>query len=88
MDARGIEGAAALLIAAASGHVDTLRLLIERGSNVNLADDHSDTALMSAVRAGSIESVKLLLVSGADVNARDQAGRTPSRGPPGAGDGM
>jgi Ankyrin repeats (3 copies) len=76
VDARAIDGATALLVAAASGHVDTLRLLIERGATVKLADDYGDTALMAAVRAGSIESVKLLLAAGADANARDKAGRS------------
>ena len=72
VDARAVDGATPLLVAASSGHVATLRLLVERGAGVNLADQHGDTALRWAtVPAGSIESVKLLLAAGADVNARD-----------------
>lgn len=56
VDARAIDGSTAVMIAAASGHLEMSRLLIERAANVNLADEHGDTAFMAAVRAGSLDS--------------------------------
>lgn len=52
--------------------VDTVKILIECGANLNVQDDEGWTALMHVVRmVGSIEVVKLLLDCGADPHLKD-----------------
>jgi ankyrin repeat protein len=72
----------ALMWASLRGHLDVVRLLLERRADVNARDDNGETALLSASGKGGIGVVKLLLDKGADINARDKNGRnalmTPS----------
>jgi hypothetical protein len=60
VDWPAIDGATPLLIAAASGYVDLMRMLLAAGANPNSHDQHRDTPLMAATRVGSIGAVKLL----------------------------
>ena len=54
-----------------------VRLLVEKGADVNAINYEGETALMIAVDAGdNPEVVKLLLEKGADVNARTKEGET------------
>lgn len=46
-------------------HTETLRLLIEHGANVNLADGQGDTPLAHARRRGFTEMARLLEAAGA-----------------------
>ncbi len=71
-----LDGATALLLAAANGHEAMIGFLLSAGADVNAQDDHGDTALMAAVRVGSLASVKRLLAAGAEVDRKDDAGRT------------
>ena len=66
----------ALLIASNQGHLDVVRLLLEAGSDKNLADDHGATALIVASNQGHIDVVRLLLEAGADKNLANNGGRT------------
>lgn len=52
------------------------RFLIEKGADVDIADDYENTSLHLCVRAGKIEQVKLLLDHGACL-LPNQAGKTP-----------
>jgi ankyrin repeat protein len=70
-------GATALLEAARQPNPATLKLLLERGAKVDLADDHAITPLMQAAILGNTENVRLLLDAGADVNAMNQFHLTP-----------
>jgi ankyrin repeat protein len=47
-----------------SKHTDAVRLLIESGANVNLADDDNITALDDAVRLSQSEVVDMLIKAG------------------------
>jgi ankyrin repeat protein len=53
-----------------------VRLLIEKGANVN-ATRYGETPLHSAAEGGNAETAKLLIEKGADVNAKDDNGETP-----------
>ncbi len=69
--------APALQAAASHGHIDVMRLLVERGADVNRRGPEGDTALHAAASFGTIEAARWLLDHGADVDARNEAGDTP-----------
>jgi hypothetical protein len=73
-----VEYAEALLRQAAEeGRVERVKLLLEKGADVNAADVFRWTPLCWASVSGHVEVVKLLLEKGADVNAADGLRRTP-----------
>jgi len=77
VNARGELGDTPLHDAAAYGHVDVARLLVERGADVNARSNDGWTPLHVAAYKGYLDVARLLVESGADVDARDGVGRTP-----------
>lgn len=86
-------GATAFIMAAETGDVDLMRVLIEVGADPSIATRDDTTALMLAAGAGagssadeaaleheSLEAVKFLVELGADVNAVDRNGETAMHG--------
>lgn len=65
-------GSTALMVAARAGNANAVRLLIERGADVNAVDKEGGTALKNAARIGHTDVVRVLLEKGADVNAVTQ----------------
>jgi ankyrin repeat protein len=65
-----------LMDAAASGQLDKIRSLLDKGVDVNGMDLHGRTPLMQAAVAGHAGTVRLLIQRGADVNRRNHYGRT------------
>jgi len=55
--------------AAMAGHIEVLRLLLDRGLKVDLQTDDGATLLMVAAGAAQIDAMKFLVQRGADVNA-------------------
>ena len=68
-------GATPLMHAAAVGSLETVRLLLDAGANVNAKSYAGATALMWA--ASMPAKVRLLVERGADVNAVSEAGHSP-----------
>ena len=68
-------GSTPLLHAVLLADVAMVRLLIERGADVNAANHDGITALMWA--AGDVDKVHMLLEKGAKTDARSALGRTP-----------
>ncbi len=62
----------ALILAISTGRIDTMRILIKAGADVNGVYH----PLLAATRTGSPEIVNLLLEDGADVNSKDKGGTT------------
>ena len=57
--------------------LNILKLLIEKGANINKADSLGNTPLMTACELGKIESVKLLLTNGANPNQANKKSKKP-----------
>jgi hypothetical protein len=78
IDERADRGATPVMWAANRGHLDALRLLIQRGADVNALDTLSHTALMYA-QPERLHVVEFLLEHGADPNLRTHDGLTASQ---------
>lgn len=71
-------GLTALIRAADYGKYDIVKLLIEKGANVNHRTDNGFTAIIWAAERGHLDIVKLLVENGADINAKSTwAAKTP-----------
>ncbi len=68
------QGVTPLMNAAAIGSLDAMKLLIERGAEVNAQNAFGSTALMWSAR--DAQKVRFLLAHGADVNKATKTGRT------------
>ncbi len=55
---------------------ELVKLLIEKGANVNAIDDLGETPLFAASNRGGIDNVKLLLDSGANTKIKNNNGET------------
>ena len=71
------EGCTALWIAAANGHFDVVRLLIEQNAEVDGRTSSNSTPLRAAAFDGHLDIVRCLVENGADVNARTNFNSTP-----------
>ncbi|MES0490291.1 MAG: ankyrin repeat domain-containing protein [Leptospirales bacterium] len=73
----GDEGETPLLKAAANGDVETVKLLLEHGADINAIDDRAESALLSASYLGHYELVKFLIENGANIENPGNKGYTP-----------
>jgi ankyrin repeat protein len=65
-----------LLIAAATGHTDVAKVLMDYGAEVDSRAEDGSTALMIAASRGNADLVALLLKAGADPALADKSGST------------
>ena len=65
-----------LQVAAQAGHLEIVRLLLERGANVNHFDHDDFSPVTSAARAGKWAVVRLLAEHGADFHKWDGQGKS------------
>ena len=66
----------ALVVAARSGHVNVVEVLVEAGADVNQSDERGRIALIEASEWHNDHIVKYLIGAGADVNVPDRTGNT------------
>lgn len=79
LERRNAEGMTALAIGAMVGATEVVRLLLEKGAQIDSRDDAGKTALIHAaghVFPGTAATVALLLEKGANPKLKDQAGNT------------
>ncbi|HKQ72824.1 MAG TPA: ankyrin repeat domain-containing protein [Blastocatellia bacterium] len=72
----GNNGGTPLMYAAHARNTEVVRLLIEKGADVNAKYNGAGTALIPAAEMGDLAIAKLLLETGADVNVKHQSGYT------------
>lgn len=70
-------GLTPLHIAALWGRLETVKLLISNGANINAYDNKSETPLHKATLGARPEVAQLLIENGATVNPENKWGRTP-----------
>jgi len=73
IDTRGREQVTALMYALEKGHIDMVKLLIEKGADMNAQDTWGHTVLMCA---SDIATARLLIEEGADINFQNKYGGT------------
>ncbi|KAJ8253454.1 hypothetical protein GJAV_G00213130, partial [Gymnothorax javanicus] len=76
LDQEDSSGMSLIMLAAAGGQDDILRLLIRRRVKVNGRQKNGTTALMHAAEKNFLTTVAILLEAGAHVNARTLGGET------------
>ncbi|RYP56997.1 hypothetical protein DL770_010789 [Monosporascus sp. CRB-9-2] len=72
-----IGGQIPLLWAAANGRLAVLKLLVEKGAQIEARDNDNKTPLMLAAEYGHEAAAKLLVEKGAQIEAKDNDGSTP-----------
>jgi len=60
-----------LNIAAMFNNIDIVKLLVEAGADLDIANDDNETPLQTAVHLGNIKIVEILIDKGADINTQD-----------------
>ena len=68
------DGCTPLHIAADTGQVEIMTILLERGANFEVKDDQRRSPLCIAVERSNVEAVRVLLEKGANPNAAAKAG--------------
>ncbi|XP_050189905.1 M-phase phosphoprotein 8 [Myiozetetes cayanensis] len=76
LDQEDASGMTLVMLAAAGGHDDLLRILIRKGAKVNGKQKNGTTALIHAVEKNFLTTVAILLEAGAYVNTRQSSGET------------
>uniref|UniRef100_A0A803T4K2 M-phase phosphoprotein 8 n=1 Tax=Anolis carolinensis TaxID=28377 RepID=A0A803T4K2_ANOCA len=69
-------GMTLVMLAAAGGHDDILRLLIKKGAKVNCRQKNGTTALIHAAEKNNLTTVAILLEAGACMNLQQNNGET------------
>jgi len=56
---------------------EIVKILLQKGLDINSKDNNGNTALFSAILEGNEEITKFLIQNGADVNSKNNSGQTP-----------
>lgn len=75
-----LKGTTPLITCAMFGSLDLTKLLVEKGADLNAADDKGDTPIIAALGCKYPEIARYLIEKGADVNKKNKVGWTPVLG--------
>lgn len=70
-------GPTALMWAVRKKHYETVKLLLEKGADPDVQDEHGESALIYAIHGNDESMIKLLLTAAENINVRLRGGRTP-----------
>lgn len=79
VDMRCSEGRTAMMLAAAEGHEDVVKLLLAVGAEVGARSTNGGTALMWAACRGRVGVVETLVEEGVNIEGRDRNGHSKIR---------
>jgi len=65
-----------LIIASKRGHIEIVRMLVEKGADINVKDKHGNTALMHACLNMQVGTAFYLIDNGADLTITNDQGKT------------
>ena len=77
IDSADATGMTALHYAASFGHIQIVKILVEKGARINKKNDWGETCLHYAAKYGSLCTVEFLVTKGGDIFAEDQSRWTP-----------
>ena len=63
--------------AAALGHAEAIRGLLDKGAAIDARNAKGETALLIATHANHVDAARVLIEAGADVNAKDKINDSP-----------
>lgn len=66
-----------IILASEAGYIDIVKLLLEKGANINASDNDGWTPLLHSCADSDVKLTKLLLEKGANKNVRDWNGISP-----------
>lgn len=75
-NARDAKGRTQLMIAAETGDVDDMRILLKAGVDIESKDHDGRTALVIAAQKGNTTAMEVLLKAGANIETKDKDGPT------------
>lgn len=75
-DARKIVKTTLLIQAVVSGSLENVKLLLQKGADINMANDRGETPILSALRENEFKIAAYLSEHGASLDARDVMGNT------------
>merc|ERR1719225_2367207 len=70
-------GRSALHVAVYDGNLEIVKVLVQKGANINAKDDDGFSPLHIAVYIENLKILKILIQSGAQLNAKDKKNKTP-----------
>ena len=60
-----------------TGAIESIKMLMARGLDINAVNDAGDTAVHGAVQRGANDVIRFLAANGASLNVKNKQGRTP-----------
>jgi len=60
-----------------AGAIESIKMLMARGVDINAVNDAGDTAVHGAVQRGANDVIRFLAANGASLNVKNRQGRTP-----------